>query len=37
VGRARDAFVSRRAQIQALSGAAMIGVGLKLVTDGAPR
>jgi threonine/homoserine/homoserine lactone efflux protein len=33
VGRARDAFVSRRAQIQGLTGAAMIGVGLKVMTD----
>jgi threonine/homoserine/homoserine lactone efflux protein len=33
VGRARDAFARRRAQIDAATGALMIGFGLKILTD----
>jgi threonine/homoserine/homoserine lactone efflux protein len=33
VGRARAAFVRRRAQIQALTGSLMIGFGLKVLAD----
>jgi threonine/homoserine/homoserine lactone efflux protein len=33
VGRARDAFTRRRAQIQAATGALMIGFGLKVLAD----
>jgi len=33
VGRAREAFVKRRAQIQAATGALMIGFGLKVLAD----
>jgi threonine/homoserine/homoserine lactone efflux protein len=33
VGRARRAFESRRAQIQAATGALMIGFGLKVLAD----
>jgi threonine/homoserine/homoserine lactone efflux protein len=33
VGRARQAFVRRRAQIQAAGGAVMIGFGLKVLAD----
>jgi threonine/homoserine/homoserine lactone efflux protein len=34
VGRAHAAFARRRAQIQALTGAAMVGFGLKVLADG---
>jgi threonine/homoserine/homoserine lactone efflux protein len=33
VGRAREAFVRRRAQIQAVTGSLMIGFGLKVLAD----
>jgi hypothetical protein len=33
VGRARQAFGCRRAQIQAATGALMIGFGLKVLSD----
>jgi threonine/homoserine/homoserine lactone efflux protein len=33
VGRARDAFTRRRAQIQAVTGSLMIGFGLKVLAD----
>jgi threonine/homoserine/homoserine lactone efflux protein len=33
VGRAREAFTKRRAQIQAATGALMIGFGLKILAD----
>ena len=33
VGRARAAFARRRAQIEAATGALMIGFGLKILTD----
>lgn len=33
VGRAREAFTKRRAQIQAATGALMIGLGVKILAD----